>query len=76
MAILKINVAPTDEQRRWLKAHKTHALVRFSMGAKFGTCGTLHPDGRFVPEGPKTPLTDGNGMFSVGVPTPARRRSR
>lgn len=65
---------PTAEQLKWLNSHKAYQRMSHAAGAKFTQRGTLWPDGRFVPEGPKAPVMDGNGAFGVGIFVPPPRR--
>lgn len=66
---------PSAAQTAWLRANK--AFVRMSHVRhilKFSNRGTLREDGTFVAESGRTPVTDGNGSFGVGVPVIRRRR--
>jgi hypothetical protein len=67
--------APTEAQRQWLNKNKGYTrMSHVGHLAKFSARGTLYPDGTFTPETPRTPLTDGNGAFSVGKMIVSRRR--
>jgi hypothetical protein len=58
---------PTDAQYAWFASHPGYQRISHSLGS-YTNRGTLDPTGSFVPEGPGTPVLDGNGMFGVGIP--------
>lgn len=64
----------TTEQAKWLKSNKEWQRMSHAHGVRFYRRGTLWPDGRFVAEGPGTPVMDGNGAFGVGVAVAAPLR--
>jgi hypothetical protein len=64
------NAPPTEAQHDWLRKNSRHARMSHAPLGRFGSRGTLHADGSFVPEGPGNPVMDGPGMFGVGIPAP------
>jgi len=65
----------TAEQQAWLNTHRNYARISGRLKA-FQARGTLRPDGTFVPERGRAPVTIGNGAFGVGIPVPALPRRR
>lgn len=69
------STAPTEAQRQWLGKNKGYArMSHVAHLARFTQRGTLYPDGTFIAETGRTPLTDGNGAFSIGKMVVTKRR--
>ncbi len=71
---MKKTASVTGEQLAWLKTNRAYARIRHSGLAAFARRGTLRPDGTFIPESWRDPVTNGNGSFGVGVPLVLRRK--